>query len=85
MISFCVRERWIRSFVEGQGWDSDKDWEESQPDPMENFFSALATVYRKIFSAFAVKELACNNVIPYGFGDIGDSIETGLAWVVEVG
>lgn len=38
---------------------------------MENFFSALATVCRKIFSAFTVKVLACINVILYGFGDVG--------------
>lgn len=69
--SFCVRERWIRSFVEGHGWDVVKGWDESQPDPTENFFSAFATVCRKIFSAFAVSVVACINVMPYGFGDVG--------------
>jgi hypothetical protein len=35
---------------------------------MENFFSALAIVWRKIFSAFGVIVLACIKEIPYGFG-----------------
>lgn len=43
--------------------------------PIENFFSALAMVCRKSFSAFAVKELACIKEMPYGFGDAGV-----LAW-----
>jgi hypothetical protein len=39
--------------------------------PIENFFSALAIVCLRIFSAFAVKVQACNKDIPYGLGEIG--------------
>lgn len=34
---------------------------------MENFFSALAIVWRRIFSALAVKVLACIKEMPYEF------------------
>jgi hypothetical protein len=51
---------------------------------MENFFSALAIVWRRIFSAFALMVLAWIKEMPYGFGDkaIGeeevDEVEQGL-------
>ena len=35
--------------------------------PMENFFSALAMVWRRIFSAFALMVLAWIKEMPYGF------------------
>lgn len=56
---------------------------ESQPDPMENFFSAFAIVWRRIFSAFGVRVLACINVIPYGFGVVGVAGWTGVDGVGE--
>lgn len=39
----------------------------SQPDPMLYFFSALATMCLKVFSAFSVNVAACRSVIPNGF------------------
>lgn len=42
--SFWVRERRIRSFVAGQVMVFVRDWVESHPVPMGNFFSALAIV-----------------------------------------
>lgn len=69
--SFWVRERWIRLVVRGQVVDVVRGAGESQPDPMENFFSAFAIVWRRIFSAFGVRVLACINVMPYGFAVVG--------------
>lgn len=62
--SFWVRERRIRSFVAGQEMVFVRGWGESHPDPMEYFFSALAIVWRNIFSAFSVRVLACINEMP---------------------
>jgi hypothetical protein len=62
--SFWLRERWIRSFVAGQVIVFVRGYGESQPDPIVYFFSALAIVWRKIFSAFAVRVLACIKEIP---------------------
>jgi hypothetical protein len=54
--------------------------------PMENFFSALAMVWRRIFSAFALMVLAWIKEMPYGFDgkevigekDEVDEVEEGL-------
>jgi hypothetical protein len=51
---------------------------------MENFFSALAIVWRKIFSAFGVIVLACIKEMPYGFGE-GPYCELGEEQVEDVG
>jgi hypothetical protein len=53
---------------------------------MENFFSALAMVWRRIFSAFALMVLAWIKEMPYGFDgkeaigekDEVDEVEEGL-------
>lgn len=47
--------------------------------PIENFFSALTIVWRRIFSAFGVNVEACINVMPYGFGVVGADGRAGEA------
>jgi hypothetical protein len=52
---------------------------------MENFFSALAIVCRRTFSAFGVKVLACIKEMPYGFGRGVAHCERGEEQVEDVG
>lgn len=52
---------------------------------MPNFFSALAIVWRRIFSALGVKVLACIKEMPYGFGGGGLHCELGDEQAEEVG
>jgi len=54
----------MRSCVSAQVVVDVRDLGQSQPDPMENFFSALAIVCLRIFSALGVKVLACNKDMP---------------------
>jgi hypothetical protein len=53
--------------------------------PMPNFFSALAIVWRKTFSALGVKVLACIKEMPYGFGGGVLHCKLGDEQVEEVG
>lgn len=64
MISFCWRERLMRSFVRGHLDEDVRGLGESQPEPMANFFSALVMVWRRIFSAFGVRVVAWRSEMP---------------------
>jgi hypothetical protein len=58
----------MRSFVAEHVMLVVRGWGESHPDPIAYFFSALPIKWRRIFSAFGVRVLACISKMPQGFG-----------------